>query len=365
MNQRHSLFLPLIVLAFPTAARGGEDLLDLVRTGHRAAIESMRTFHCRYVAKITDLNRDRRFPRLDEEEVGEYWRSMDAIRIRSHKRMRDLSDEILVADAKIRKLSDQRKDLPGRRGSAGVGAFVTPYPQRHDGDVWFLALIHLTLVGVPQRPLSLTELLEAPHEVHQIKRVTEEGRELVYLDFSDDQSRFELWFDPATNYLIRKKVVHLRFHSAQWWRDVVVRFKETAPAIYFPEHVVREQYYGDKLNLKTVIAFTDIQVNQSLPTGTFQLRFPHGVVVQDSIQGKYYRADAEGREIGPAFDENGKVMVFNQERPLPAGYPSDGPFTSTPHEPGSWTAWILPASLTVLALAGALWWLRRRRSASG
>jgi hypothetical protein len=85
----------------------------------------------------------------------------------------------------------------------------------------------------------------------------------------------------------------------------------------------------------------------------FEFRFPAGILVRDTIEGKSYRVDAAGKSMGAVLD-------------LPPLFPPQAAGrtgSETLQESKSWTPFVLPSSLCILGLAGILWAVRRWRTA--
>jgi hypothetical protein len=233
------------------------------------------------------------------------------------------------------------------------------------GDVWALGL--LSFFGPEFTWVSLDDLLAKPHQLRKVKRSQERDRVFFYLDLTHEKGRLELWFDPQVNFLVRRLVLTSNFPGAGEKRaeNEVVRFKEVAPAIYFPEQVELQVYKDAKVESKRSVTFSNIRVNQPLPAEVFRLRFPDGVNLVDSIQGRMYKVDAEGREIGPARDEKGAELHLAKSPPFPADTSQQANLTQTQEEPQPAAErlahWVVLLSLVILASAGGLWLRWRKR----
>lgn len=353
MSRKGSLsaaFLGLLTLTFILPARlwSGQDLLDLVRAGNRSAIQSIRTLSCK-IAIVHTPNEGRIYPEAD------YLRSSDAIRIRWQSGGEYLDS--VRRDSKTQGVVKSRgKD--GRETARYSTSRSSPGERFGDHDAWFLGL--LSFPGPDGTALPLDDLLQKPHKLRKVSRETKDGRQFIIVAFSNEPlpnkvGDFEVWFDPQANYLACKLVGTSTRQSPKLSKSSreaeILRFKEAAPGIYFPEHV-QARYSRDGREFTEVVKFSDIRINQPLPADSFQPPpVPAGAMVFDEIQGKAYKADARGNPVGPSAP----LATFP---PLPPGTVQP---TETAEEPKSMARWILPGSLAVLAMAGGLWFFRKWR----
>ncbi len=319
-------------------AESQQALLDEALSNHRIARDSIHTFYCRVLFSSSPERRGL-FPQ------AEYWRSPDAIRIRSQRG--DNSEDVLVQNSRVTTIVKEKKSR-GEDSRAAISQMNVPLSQC---DVWALGL--LTFSDPQNGWVTLDELMNGEHKVNAVKRRTEGDREFIYIDLEQEKSRLEIWLDPHVNYLARKMyITNLKGVNTRGESEVI-RFKEAEPGIYFPEKVETRAYYDNNLTGITTKTFTDIRINQPIRPDVFQLHYPSGIMVMDTIQGKLYTVDSEGRPVGEVKD-----LQHVQTPPLRARANSQ---TATEFEPKSWTRWILPASLGVLAV-GVISWLIRKRS---
>jgi hypothetical protein len=123
--------------------------------------------------------------------------------------------------------------------------------------------------------------------------------------------------------------------------------------VYFPEKATQTRSDDGRVLTREVSEVRNARVNQTLPADTFQLDFNPGTKVQDLIQGKKYTVGPDGRS---------ETAVGDLALPgPPLGLKQ---LTETKSEPSSLTAWLLPASLLLLAVGGGLWLVRRWRARS-
>jgi hypothetical protein len=213
----------------------------------------------------------------------------------------------------------------------------------------------------------LTGLLGQKHETVEIHSSEEAGRRFEIVRYTyprtDCDRTIEVWLDPAANYLAGKTILTetrlVATPTVLRTESKVARFTEVAPAIFFPEQVERRHYNGNKLLTTTVISFSEVRVNEPMSNDTFDLQFPPGCLVQDAIRGNRYIAGAGGARL--------------DESPLPASAPSPSPLSPgggvTTKESDSWSTWLLPAGVILIAVTfasklGRKWLITRRSPAA-
>lgn len=320
-----------LLLALPASTSAGSSLLEEVRHGNQAALQSIHTFYCRIAVAYE--------PKAQvPPPAGEYWRSLDTVRVRWH--LGNQKFESILKDSRV-------WTLGGADNAAAVG--------RYDGsplgmcDAWRLGLFTLPAhekIAVA----TFNELLDQPHELQGVERRTENGAEFVVIKISHARARQELWFERGVNFLIRKDVA--TWPTGQRSESEVMRFTEVAPGVFFPEEVETRSFSADGKLLRTQRnLFSNFRVNQPLPPESFRVRFSPGTELQDLIAGKRYKVDENGTPIGSPSD-------LPQVAPLSAGVT---PRTETREEPRPWTRWILWPSVGMVLAGGGLWLVRWRR----
>jgi hypothetical protein len=330
-------------------AQSQEDLVKYVRAANRAAVEAVHTLSCKGVRITTLPNGETK-----ESPPEEYYYSEGTIRVRQRQGQR--WTDVLVKDGRMLSLSNTND--PRKRPKAH--AFISPYGGLPVGnaDPMFHGLFKL--VADAQKGPGLVSFDECmnhkPHTLRRAERVSEGGRELIVLklEFAPD-SWAEYYFDPAVNHLLRKiKSSHVVGTGAGAFTmdssAEVLRFREGALGVFFPEEVVYNRVATGKPLGTDRFVFRDLRVNQPLPPGALDVGSPKDAVIEDAIQGKSYKVDAHGKQVG-------------ESQPLAMPGPPSGAVarTETREEPRSWSAWILPASLALLGAAGVLWLVRKRR----
>jgi hypothetical protein len=312
----------------------------------------MRTFFC-----LTSLTFE---PKPDfGEQTGKCWRMGPKIRCQS--RSGKTTSDVLVVGS--RRTSTDRVPLHAG-GSDTSGSISDARQVPISCEPWSYGL--LTFYGRTTFRVTLTELLADVHRVHSVARVEVDGRALVYLDVSHDRARYEMWFDPDVNYLVRKMTFRLAGSGAEGQRSefAVSSFKEPAPGIFFPERVEAISYKEGKRKSSSVAKFSGIQINRPLPQGIFDLKFPPGIFVSDIVQGTVSKSDENGQPTLPALDKEGKPLRLATGAIVPSADSEDSGNRVTQEEPRPWTRWLFPIALGFIGLAGALWLIKKWRRPS-
>jgi hypothetical protein len=336
-------------IAFNMAANLDDEqaLMESLRNGHRASIQSIRSLSCR-------IRNDNEPVNGIPPAIGEYFRSGDLVRINMQNG--DASSESVVDGSTITNLERTPKDSDSRHRI--IASRLATRGVINRCDAWAASLF--SFCGPATAQLSLDQLLGVPPKRLRLKRQTANDGDVAYLDMSfleDDKSelRLEIWFDSKVNWLARKIRRHTENAGYKIRSEIeIARFVEPAPAIFFPEESKSRIYSNDQLLGSGTVKFTDIKINQLLPSDTFKLRFPPGTSLADKVEGKMFKIDAEGKILE---EDTKHPLVQTPGLPLAPQYPTE-------EEPKSSLRWLLPAALGTLMLAACLWLIGRRKRRS-
>lgn len=342
-----TVWAALLSAAFvPARNLVGQELLDEVRAGNKAALESIRSFSCRVtMSSVVGSGGPA------SGSSAEYWWSNGASRVRSNENGQ-LRDSV-ARDFTFHVLTKGR-DVKGRQQTTFLTQPITGDEPHGPFDPWSLGLFKLC--GPKGWPLTLDEILSRPHILNGVERRSEGGRNSIVVDLSmellpGNHGDFEIWFDPAVNYLAFKVVGS---PSSSGTKEIarqseVTRFIEVEPAIYFPQRAERKFFKDGRCTYQAVVDFSDIRVNQAIAESMFEIPIPPGAHVVDAVNGSSYRTDATGTPGPPS--------ALSRFPSLPAAM---AVANETREEPQPATRWILPISIAIIALAAALWFIRRR-----
>src|SRR5439155_79810 len=123
----------------------------------------------------------------------------------------------------------------------------------------------------------------------------------------------EFWFDPRVNYLARKVITRVKQSVAE---KTVQEFKEVKPGIFFPAVIRGSTQNAGKLDGRSTTTISKISINAELPADIFDLRFPPGIIVRDSLKNALFKADANGELTLPPTDSKGKLLHIAKSPPL-------------------------------------------------
>jgi hypothetical protein len=345
------------VLIQPAGAQpsNGQELLDFVIAAHRSSRELIRTSSCRVEYEIVWTPAQSKTIR--QSCSSQHWSSVDALRLKlternSNSPIGDLPESLDFCwkDSVMKSVSQ----TPAGDGKKVVAAGRNSSPQKHSHrcDAWVRGLLVLHLPGSGYH-LPFERLTEKASRLKKAEWRAVGGHKLAIIELNiphpteqGESYDLELYFDPSVNYLIRKEVLK----SGNYVREhEVVQFKECAPGLFFPQRI-----NGREDNGKSTTVLSDIHVNQALPADIFDFRYPAGVYLSDGIKGVSYRTDSEGNPISA-------ITPHARGSPPPRSEPG-AIATETQEEPRSFTSWILPLALVILASAATLALVRRWRS---
>jgi hypothetical protein len=328
-----------------------EDLLALVRSGHRSAREAIRTLSATVHVEIT-------FPgRPAIRRTARYWRSLDLVRIQEKQ---IVTWDCLLKDSEIRAVSFGR----GPGGQPQYGASRRAGNETlADCDVW--ALMRIEFAGPNGGRCDFDRSLEFAKEPPRAIRETKDGRECIRLNWPEVSSagleqQITLWHDVGHNYFVWKMKVAYP-GSSHIGEDEILEFAEPQPGIFVPTKARKQVFDKGELLVRQDVFLTELEVNQPIPDSVFQLpKIPVGTVLDDFIQGTKYPIDSEWRPIGPATPL--------PKLAIPIGSPEPREYRSQSTREPVGVAWRLAlASLAVLIVAcvGLLYRQLRRGRAQG
>ncbi len=343
----------------------GDQIKDLPSTPdeliarQKAAFERIRTFSGTMSMVLKSVN-EPPIGSLDQSFSGEYWVAPGKKRTTT-KNAGQLHDSV-IKEGKEDTVSSALKGDQKRPAGATRRAKSNDYGTR--GDPYRQGLLVLT-PPMDIRPLTIKELVERATIGQTISRKTVDGRMLVAMTLKfppkaeDDSAKsnahgftMEIYFDPSVNYLVRK-ATYAQKNQAPWVVYEVQEFKELKPGIFFPVRAIATHFdHGTEID-HFECSMTNIQINEPIPDEIFELTYPEGETMLDSLTGTSYKINAFGDPITEpvAHAANPPAM-----KTLTLGEKTD---SSTMEAPTSWYFYILPLSLLILGLAFALHYFRK------
>jgi hypothetical protein len=334
-----------------------EHLLGIASDAHRASRDSIRTLSCHVEFQLAS------YPASTapvQTSSADFWFSSAATRLKAVDE-RGAKLDYLWKD-KIRK----SVAYPPGKDQGMVSVMRNSFSDRfvHRADAFACGMLALNVPGTV-RDVLFEKLVHEASKIGPVQKQTSDGRSMVvvklYFDKSDnrkDRWTVELHFDPAVNYLIRKQVYVCATAKGNFYRErEVVQFQECKPGLFFPQKIVGRSDSDGKPFSKTSIEISAIRVNEPLPEGIFDFRYPQGAMLFDDIEGVRYQVDSFGNRISES------VPITRQPPPPTASKSEKG--MQTLDEPSHLSQWILPSSVAILTVAVAialLRWYRRRKA---
>lgn len=327
-----------------------QDLEAVVRAGHRAARESIRTFSATVNLKQT-------YPKEQTFGNARYWRSLEVVRLQ--ERAGDSYQDFLAKDNEIRQLTRIAK-----RQSKGFDYHAQRRPTTDRlgvCDVW--QLMSLSMAGPAGRVCTLDQFFDLGKERPKASRERMDGHDCIKVSMRNDdvggsgqEVRTTLWFDPSLNYLIRKVKASFGVEGSYDAESENLDFVEPEPGIFFPTKNRSRIFRDGKKTHETVATLADLRINAMIGSAELQLpTVPAGTVLADWIQGKKYPMNGSWQAMGPSKKlERTKISV-----PAGADTPEPAYHAQSSEEPKSWYQWLLVVAVVTLACAGTLWAYRR------
>jgi hypothetical protein len=327
-------------------ARGNEALLDEVLAGNRASLDTIRTLRCQIT--IAEPVMPEGVP-ARPARAAEYWWADNASR---HETVTsEASFTSVLRDGVLETLS-KLKPAPNLNPLQFKRRALAPHEPHRPYDAWELGM--LKLCGPRGFPLALEELIREGHAVKRVEQTSHNGREVVVVEFTITVNEnltgdFEVYFDPAFNYLACKRVS--KYPGEKRRETIVHRFRECAPTLYFPEYLETHYHQAGALIHHQTVEFKNVRINEPIPASVFDLSPPPGAYVRDAIANQEYEVDDRGNR--------GRTKAPVDVTALPR---SSSEFSApTPSEPRVRTWWIVGVCSIALLVAGIGIWLYRRR----
>lgn len=339
-----------VTLAFPTlCAADQSDLLAVVRAGHRSLRESIRTFSTSFTIHHT-------IPSTQVFLKGKYSRSFDLVRVQEVHPGGNLED-YLLHKSEIRQVG--RSKLPTGGGYRYAAARRPASEFLGMGNIWTELLMEFR--GSKGRPCDFDQLLESAKRPPKATRARTGGRDCIQVQVTIEDTgadvHFTTWHDIGLNYLIRRLMVVYGDDSANRAEVENQEFEEAQPGVFFPTKSRTDVYRNGKQVDGRLTTLSDVRINTTLPDSLFQLpTIPAGTVLRDWVKGTTYAIDGNWNPSGPS------KPLIKKAFPTPADAEDAKYYAQSTDEPGSWTRWLILASLVVLGIAAGCWLYRRYRS---
>lgn len=360
-KRRAAVCLAVVALAAPAVRGGDSEELDRLSAANTAAVESIRTLHCK--VRVDDpVNRF-------GVTGGEYWRAGRKERL--HFIHKGHENRAVIADGSVRYMVKQdvtndsnMKGLPEVRESLdGDRWYWHGAVERHDGGSpfqfapWCDALCSLSDGGKRGNVTFAEFVTNHRREVVAVRRATVGGLPTETVEFRFPDAVCTVHLDPAANYMVRRVERTSNASSGYSSSAEVTSFREASPGVFFPVRVVNKRRDGGRTQPDETFTFTDIEVNKPLNESTFALKFRPGITIIDRVRGTKYKV----REDGTPVSAERPISVASSPDISPA---DREPATETREEPRRAGWWLLPVSALMLGLGGCLWAVRRRRAGS-
>lgn len=344
-----------VMLSWPNQGTADKpDLVSIVREGHRAARQSIRSFSASVTDKVTFEKQG-----VTTIATAKYWRSFDIVRIR--EKHGGVTEDILLKDGEVRQVG--RSAEPRSKKVHYIAIRRTAAETLSGSDVWTTMLIDFP--GPDGGHYDFDQLLEFAQGQPKASRVKEDGHNSICLTLNTLSTtgmeyHVTLWHDVDRNYLVWKETVTNNKYSNRSENEIL-EFVEPVPGVFIPTKC-RGQWFGvdGELDSREEMNLSDVEVNKPIPASVLQLpAIPSGTMLDDRIRGVRYPVNENWQPIGPERPIPGLAVVSTSDQ-ASLDYHSQSASEAKPL-----TRLLVPVSLVILVIASICLIYRHYRSQAG
>ena len=354
---------PLTRSAEPDPAK----LLAEVSDRHREALEGIRTVSFAFewtTLKSEPLHYTAQTNRIAtgsdvvyETGPGRYRQTPERCRLSSHWSDGSSHDSVQRHECLL-SFHSPVKDRPIR--STGLTTQVVG-ESAHLRSGQYLSLLFHHTGCIPGVHLPFHQLLEQPHTLTAVERTPspDDGRPSeIRVELKTRGGRYEFWFSPTHNHLIRKRVWHPFDEAKHRHEAEVTAFAEPNPGQFFPAVIEFRASDSGELRQHNRRVVSEVQVNRPIPADHFRIPNIAGQVCKDHTLNRSYQVDADGYRVGEFLAEEEERFRLQKAAAEKSPTPIPDPDGSLP-----WWAWAVFGSLTLCLTAAVMEIYRLRTSA--
>jgi len=297
----------LIVLISSTLIPNDNDIVEQVRAGNAATLQSIESYYGN-VHYISSARGPAGIP------ISEYWRTKDSVRIRE-KRPPNVTIDVRLDHGRSQQLTTV---LGQPHDPNEIG--MTIDDSRRFGlktDAWQLSLFDLPAM-ITRRPTlfiySLSELIDKG-AVKEAEWTRLDGNKVAHLsvELRDERRNYELWIDPKVNWLVIKAIHVLQdAEGVDFWKieHKIDEMREIKPSLFVPISTSISLSMKGKLVGEEFYRIDDLRVNEELPPIPAMPIPPRGSLAVDLVAGTTYRIDGNGRRSSKLFRIGAETTGF-------------------------------------------------------
>lgn len=222
----------------------------------------------------------------------------------------------------------------------GVKAFLEPQPPKpsKNGDCAVVLLLAVSdMIGPLAKRQPLSAFVRSARQVELRPLGAEErgSADLICLrvwqpaaDAATRGDYFDVYLDPRAGMMVRKVVNHKEnykwpgegtFPWAEWVHEVT-RFRDVGQGVFFPEESELRVYRSGREQPTAVTRFvtTRLVVNEELPEGALDFRFPENTLVRYPVENGQRRVALWGADNRPVRFLNGTEEIVAADQALHA-----------------------------------------------
>jgi hypothetical protein len=348
------------------------DLLQVVRAGHRQAVESIASIHAKLRTETVSCTEGGAIRTTTRR--GEWWQSGPKVRCKEVRNEPTGSPKVIRKGERVSVdvetqtesafLDGLRTVIISRKESSSdpvTGAVLEVAQNRHHVsiDVWSLAGF---LVRDSPR-VALLDILDSRDWAVTVESLEEDG--VTYLRGTcegPDQNRVQAWLTPGQGFVPKRVLIgngRGDFDAKQWLIAYESdAFRDLGGGVFFPSHTVMKVHkpgdtLGNPTGPVTNTFFEEVSINEPISDDTFRLKVPEGTNTTDKRIGKVYVMGSDGK---PSPNE-----PIYELRTVPFG-PS---IAVEPAAKPLWQPWITAVLIVLGAGAAAIFIWRRTSRARG
>lgn len=292
----------MLFCLFSVAAVDDKALIDIVRVGHRHAVESIRTIRAEF--SVTTMDGDRKGERWEtrylEDDLGR--QRYSERRILPLPAPDDFTSPREAVTECVNLRAERRQLVQWHQADGTVkfdGAISGWEPSHGMSELWLHALVVYS-----QRPYRrVSEVLDGKLGRFTISRSPVDPQ-LVNVFFKTDAGTSYTFTISLKHNCLAQRIEEMNPPQLGTYRVIteVLEFMEIDRGVFFPKTVrksVEETKGGETGYLQ--ILMTDVAINEALPEDTFQLEFPKGCSLINELEGTVEVVGVTGpREFAPS-----------------------------------------------------------------
>ena len=282
--------LPFIYLS-NLFSSDNDELIDLVRSGHRSARQSIRTFQCEYLIK-------EKLPTNNVMASGKYLRTTEASLIQDGN-VGKSTEDVLVKGGYAKRVGRMWQETGNVNHFAAIESETQFFCW---GDVWQRMLIdHSSPEG---ERCNYDVVLDRISKSAKVSKERVNGVDCIRIEIEEQtklghRKVLKMWHDIGNNYFIRKMESYDASNPADKNIAEIEEFMTPTQGLTFPLKCRVDTYRKGILVKGYDVLLANVTINQPIPTSVFVLpAIPTGTQLNDSLNGTIGTVGADWKPTG-------------------------------------------------------------------